>query len=218
MYQNESDKGLLMGFIADFRYRKISQTATINDLLKEIFRKSIHLTASIVPVLASFSYKWTIIALSFVICIYIICEYRRITGNPIPIVSRITAYAARKRDEGRFVLGPITMALGILLSLLLFPPEAARIGIYALAFGDGIASLAGKLYGKTKIPYSGGKTLEGSLACFVAVYFSALVVSDNPFQSFAIALLAMVIEVLPLKDYDNLIIPLVIGGFYCLLP
>lgn len=207
-----------MSFIADLRYRKISQTATINDLLKETFRKTIHIGASAVPFLATLSYKWTVISLSTVICVYIICEYRRVTGNPIPVVSRITAYAARKRDEGNFVLGSVTMALGVLLSLVLFPPEAARIGIYALAFGDGIASLAGKLYGKTRIPYSGGKTLEGSLACFIAVYVSTFVVSRNPFYSFAVALLAMLIEVLPLKDYDNLIIPLVIGGFYWLLP
>ena len=207
-----------MGFIADFRYRKISHTATINDLLKEIFRKIIHISASVVPFLAVQSYKWTVISLSIVSCIYIVCEYRRVTGNPIPIVSLVTSYAARKRDEGKFVLGPVTMALGVLFSLVLFPPEAARMGIYALAFGDGIASLAGKLYGKKRIPYSGGKTLEGSIACFIAVYISAAVVSRNPLQSLAIALLGMTIEMLPLKDYDNLIIPLVIGGFYMLLP
>lgn len=207
-----------MGLIADLRYRKISQTATINDLLKETFRKTIHIGASAVPFLAALSYKWTVISLSTVICMYIICEYRRVTGNPIPVVSRVTAYAARKRDEGNFVLGPVTMALGILFSLVLFPPATASVGIFALAFGDGIASLAGKIFGKTRIPYSGGKTLEGSTACFIAVYISTLTVSHNPFQSFAVALLAMIIEVLPLKDYDNLIIPLVIGGFYCLLP
>jgi dolichol kinase len=205
-----------MGFIADFRYRKISQTATVNDLLKETFRKSIHLCSAIVPTLAAWNYNLTVLALSGVICIYVFCEYRRLTGDPICFISGITAYAARKRDEGRFVLGPVTMALGVLFSLLLFEPTAARIAIYALAFGDGIASLAGKLFGRVKLPYAQGKTLEGSGSCFVAVYLSTFLVSYNPLLAFEVALLAMIVEVLPLKDYDNLLIPLLIGGFLTL--
>jgi phytol kinase len=211
-------KGALSGFIADFRYRKISHTATVNDLLKEFFRKSIHLCASLVPLLADWNYNWTILALSFVICLYILCEYRRLSGNPIPFISRITALAARKRDEGRFVLGPVTMALGVLATLLVFPSDAARIGIYALAFGDGIASLAGKIYGRVKIPFTGGKTIEGSFACFSAVFLSTFLVTYNPLRSLEVAVIAMLIEMLPLKDYDNLLIPLLIGGFFWLLP
>ncbi|WP_230757277.1 diacylglycerol/polyprenol kinase family protein [Teretinema zuelzerae] len=207
-----------MGIIADFRYRKISHTATVNDLLKEFFRKSIHLCASLVPFIATLNYSFTLVSLSSVICLYTFCEYRRITGNPIPFISRVTAYASRKRDEGRFVLGPVTMALGVLFALILFPPQAARVAVYALAFGDGIASLAGKLYGRIKIPRAGGKTLEGSTACFIAVYVSTLAATHDPFKSFLVALLAMTIEVLPIKDYDNLVIPLAIGAVMTLLP
>jgi dolichol kinase len=211
-------KGALMGLISDFRYRKISQSATVNDLLKEFFRKSIHICASLVPLFASINFNWTVIGLSAVICIYVFCEYRRLAGVPIPVISRITAYAARKRDEGRFVLGPVTMALGVLVTLLLFPLDTARVGIYALAFGDGIASLAGKLFGHVKIPHTGGKTIEGSFACFCAVLLSTFLVTGNPLVSFEVSLLAMVIEVIPLKDYDNLLIPVLISGFVFLLP
>lgn len=211
-------KSELMGFISDFRYRKISQTATVNDLLKESFRKSIHICAAFVPFLADWNFRWTITSLSAVICFYIYCEYRRLSGNAMPVVSKITAYAARKRDEGRFVLGPVTMALGVLFTLILFPPEAARIGIFALAFGDGIASLAGKLFGRVRLPFSKGKTLEGSSACFIAVYLSSLAVTNDPIRSFLIAFVAMAIEVLPIRDYDNLLIPVCISAFACLLP
>jgi Dolichol kinase len=211
-------KGALMGFISDFRYRKISHNSTVNDLLKEFFRKSIHLCSALVPAFAAVNYTWTLISLSLVICFYIFCEYSRLSGHAIPVISGITAYAARRRDEGRFVLGPVTMALGILFALILFPPEAAMVGIFALAFGDGIASLAGKIYGRRRIPHAGGKTLEGSSACFMAVYLSSLLVVRDPVKAFAIALLAMLIEVFPLRDYDNLLIPLLIGGFVTLLP
>ncbi len=202
-----------MGFISDFRYRKISHTATVNDLLKELFRKSIHICSSLVPFLAAWQYSATVLALSFTIVFYILCEYNRLNGSAIPIVSRVTAYAARRRDEGRFVLGPVTMGLGVLLTLVLFPPDVARVGIMALAFGDGIASLAGKVYGRIRIPGAQGKTLEGSTACFVAVYVSSIFILRDPLMAFETALLAMLIEVLPLKDYDNLIIPLAISAF-----
>lgn len=197
----------------DLRYRKISHNATVNDLLKESFRKSIHFCAAFVPILASVYFSFTVIALSIVICLYIICEYRRLAGKPIPLISRITVYAARKRDEGHFVLGPITLAFGVLSSLLFFPLEIARVGIFALAFGDGIASLAGKIYGRVKLPYTHGKSLEGSAACFVTVYVSTIICTVNPLLSLEVALLAMIIEMLPLKDYDNLLIPLLINVF-----
>ncbi|OQA63875.1 MAG: Cytidylyltransferase family protein [Spirochaetes bacterium ADurb.Bin269] len=207
-----------MGILSDFRYRKISHTATVNDFLKEVFRKGIHFCSAAVPAMAAFNFSWTVVALSAVVCFYILCEYRRLTGSPIPVVSRITAYAARKRDEGHFVLGPVTMAFGVLITLIVFPLEVGRIGIFALAFGDGIASLAGKIYGRIRIPYAGGKTLEGSSACFIAVYASTLLCTRDPLLSLEVALLAMLIEVLPLRDYDNLLIPLLISAFVYIHP
>jgi dolichol kinase len=109
------------------------------------------------------------------------------------------------------------MALGVLFALILFPLNAACVGIFALAFGDGVASLAGKLFGRVKLPHAGGKTLEGSSACFAAVYISSFCVLRDPLRAFEVALLAMLIEVLPIKDYDNLLIPVLIGGFVTLL-
>ena len=211
-------KGEFMGILSDFRYRKISHTATVNDLLKEFFRKSIHICSSAVPVFALHSHSLTVTTLSFVIAAYIVCEYRRKAGSPIPLISRITAFASRKRDEGRFVLGPVTMGLGVLFALLVLPPDSARVGIFALAFGDGIASLAGKLYGRVKIPGARGKTFEGSAACFLAVYASTFAVLHDPLESLEVALAAMLIEMLPLKDYDNMIIPLAIGSLAVFMP
>ena len=99
----------------------------------------------------------------------------------------------------------------------MLPLPCAKIGIFALAFGDGLASLAGKLFGRIKIPHTGGKTLEGSLTCFTAVFISTFIVSRNPVVSLIVALLAMLIEVFPLGDWDNMIIPAATGGLYWLL-
>lgn len=148
---------------------------------------------------------------------YIVAETLRIRGIYVPVISRVTAIAARKRDQGKFVLGPVTLSIGILLALFLFQPQASCLGIMALAFGDGIASLAGKLFGRREIPWTGGKTFEGSVACFIAVFLSSfLILRDLP-SAFALALFAAVIELLPLGDFDNIVIPVCIAGGALLL-
>lgn len=182
-----------------------------NDLTKELFRKSIHMCAAFMPLMLSFAYVPVLILLSLVLICYCIAEVFRYKGINVPIVSTITAAAARKRDENKFVLGPATLALGILLTAILFKPIPATVGILALAFGDGLASLIGKFFGRIIIPYTSGKTVAGSLTCFIAIFCSSFCVLNNVQMSFLIALVGMVIEIMPLKDFDNLLIPIIIA-------
>lgn len=200
-----------MGILSNVRYRYVSQTATVETLLKEFFRKFIHICAAFVPVIAKFNLNAACILLAVAIPVYSVCEILRLKGVNVPVISRVTAYAARSRDAGRFVLGPVTLAAGILLSLLIFPLGYASVGILALAFGDGTASLAGKIFGRRKIPGTNGKTVEGSMACFIMVFLTSLMITRNFFHALFLGISAAVFEVLPLKDYDNLIIPLLIS-------
>lgn len=186
----------------------------LNSLKKELFRKTIHLCSAFVPVLMRFAFWPIILLLILAVGLYTVCEYARLQGKTIPIVSKITETAARKRDENKFVLGPVTLVLGILFAALLLPLRSATVGIYALSFGDGLASLVGKIFGRIKIPLTQGKTVAGSMACFMAVFVSTLCVCKNPLMALIIGTCAMLIEVLPLKDYDNLLIPIAIGTIY----
>ena len=186
-------------------------------ILKELFRKSIHLCSSIIPWLLASYYWYTIWGLLIVVVLYYFCELARLEGHPVPVISLVTETASRQRDECKFVLGPVTLVLGIVFAALVLPLSCAKIGIFALAFGDGLASLAGKLFGRLKIPHTGGKTLEGSLTCFAAVFLSTYIVTRHLIPSLIIALAAMLIEVLPLGDWDNMIIPAATGGLYYLL-
>lgn len=186
-------------------------------ILKEVFRKSIHLCSSIIPFFLAAFYWPTIIALLIIVTLYCICEFARLKGHPVPLISVVTETASRQRDEDKFVLGPVTLVFGIVLSALILPLQCARVGIYALAFGDGLASLGGKLFGRIRIPFTGGKTLEGSLTCFLAVFISTYIVTGLSLISLIIAFAAMLIEVLPLGDWDNMIIPSATGGLFWLL-
>lgn len=187
------------------------------NLLKELFRKTIHICSALVPLFLKFFYLPTIILLIAALILYSISEFLRLKGHSVPLVSKITEIAARRRDENRFVLGPVTLVCGILLAALFLPLECAKVGIFALSFGDGLASLSGKLMGRVTIPGAHGKTVAGSLTCFLAVYISTFCCTQNCFLSLLIALAAMFIEMLPLSDLDNIIIPISIGGIYLLL-
>ena len=195
----------------------IVQRQRINAIFKELFRKSIHICSSFVPLFLGLAYWPVIILLVLAVIAYTVSEILRSKNINIPLISKITEIAARKRDENRFVLGPVTLVCGILLAALLLPLDCARIGIFALAFGDGLASLMGKLIGKITIPGAHGKTAAGSLTCFFAVFLSTFCCCGNCLIALIIGLCAMFIEILPLADFDNLIIPPVIGYIFLIL-
>lgn len=195
----------------------IIERKRIISLRKELFRKSIHLCSSFVPFLLSFAFLPTVILLAVALIMYCISEFLRLNNHNIPIVSRVTEIAARKRDENKFVLGPVTLVIGILVATLSLPLEYATVGIFALAFGDGLASLIGKMIGKITIPGAHGKTVAGSLSCFLAVFISTFVYCQNCYISLLVGISAMFIEVLPISDFDNIIIPISIGYLYMVL-
>ena len=195
----------------------IIERQRLNAIFKELFRKSIHICSSFIPFLLSLAYWPVITLLVLAVLVYTVSEILRSKNINIPLISKITEIAARKRDENHFVLGPVTLVSGILLAALLLPLDSARVGIFALAFGDGLASLMGKLIGKITIPGAHGKTAAGSLTCFFAVFVSTFCCCGNCLTALFVALCAMFIEILPLSDFDNLIIPPAIGFIYSVL-
>jgi dolichol kinase len=181
------------------------------ELKCEVVRKSIHFLIAFCPALAAISRPFTVALLMIGILAYTLMESLRLSGIKIPGVSSLTSMASRARERGSFVLGPVTLGFGALLALLMYPSPAASIAIYALAFGDGFASLVGKFFGRTRPLFLCGKSVEGSLACFCAVLCTSLMVSQNFRIALIAAITATAVEALPLEDYDNLALPITVG-------
>jgi len=177
----------------------------------EIIRKALHFLIALSPVMAAFNKPFTVFFLLSGTIVYSIMEYLRLSGINIPVFSRLTRIASRPRDNGHFIMGPVTLGFGALLALLLYPSPAAAIAIYALAFGDGLASLVGRFFGKWRPVFLFGKSIEGSMACFAVVFLCAFAVSNNLHIALAAAFTATIVEAMPLKDYDNLVIPVAVG-------
>ncbi|MDR1971054.1 MAG: phosphatidate cytidylyltransferase [Treponema sp.] len=194
-----------------FRDGLIRTAAGLGEFKTEILRKSIHFLIGLSPLLAGLNYPATVVLLSAGILGYVRMESLRLAGIRVPLVSSLTDMASRSRDRGHFVLGPVTLGMGALLALVMYPSPAASIAIYALAFGDGFASLVGKSLGCIRPAFLRGKSLEGSLACFCAVLVAAYGVSHDYRIALPAAFTAMVTEALPLEDYDNLALPLTVG-------
>jgi len=192
------------------RSRRLSLSFVPAWLRGELVRKSLHMLIAFVPSIASAAGVEAALALlSLGTVVFALAEYLRLNGHQVAVITPLTVLASRKRDHGRFVLGPVTLAVGAMLSLLLYPSVAAALAIYALAFGDGIASLFGRAFGQTRI--IAGKTVEGSLACFATVWFVALMVTGRMEIAMAIAVTATVLEALPTDDLDNVILPVGVG-------
>jgi uncharacterized protein (TIGR00297 family) len=123
------------------------------------------------------------------------------------------------------ILYPLTVLLLILVFYRRLEVAAAAWGI--LAFGDGMASVAGMSLGIRKLPWNPRKSWMGSLAyvLFGTVAAAVLLVWTAPNQGrsygwafalaacFATALLAAALESLPQGLDDNLGVPLVSGLF-----
>jgi len=179
---------------------------------REILRKIIHIQGLFLTLL-SFKYPHLIFFLLFtLIIIYIIVELSRLKGKNIFFLTDLILKASRERDnQKKIIKGPITLALGLILSLLIFPAPYAQIAMLSLSLGDGFSSLMGRLYGKIIIPLTDGKTLEGSLACFIASFIGIYFINHSIEKSLGLALISTSVELLPIKDFDNIIIPLVVG-------
>ena len=183
----------------------------LEELKTEIVRKAIHMAISLVPLLAAVDKGAAFAILAGGIVVYTYSEMLRSEGRSVALIAGIKELALRDRDRDRFAMGPVTLAMGAMAALFFYPEPAAAIAIYALAFGDGFASLAGKFAGKRRVPYTGGKTDVGSLACFTAVFFTTYRITGSFKNSVLIASIATLTELLPLGDFDNLIIPIVTG-------
>ena len=110
------------------------------------------------------------------------------------------------------MLGPITLGLGAMVSLMLYPEPAASIAIYALAFGDGFASLVGRLVPGPRIPFAKGKSADG-LARLLrrGVRRHAIPWSARPPRPWLVAFTATALEAFPSGDFDNLLVPVGTG-------
>ena len=180
----------------------------------EALRKSIHLLVALVPVIAAMNVALAMELLAAGTLFYVMAEHARRSGVAIGLISDLTLLASRHREKDRFVTGPVTLGIGAMLALLLYPMQASVIAIFALAFGDSFASLVGKAVGGVRVPLTAArtaKTLAGSAACLVTVTFLSVRMGADVGRALWIGVAAAVLEAYAPQDLDNVLVPVGTG-------
>jgi uncharacterized protein (TIGR00297 family) len=185
----------------------------------ELLRKSLHIAIGF----GAIALKWLPWHLAALVCVAAIFSnwllLHRIFGKRV-------ARHARGFDEGT-ILYPVA----VLLLVLVFRDRLhyAAIAWVMLAFGDGVATLAGKWMRIAPLPWNRDKSWGGLLTCFLASAIAGIAIAyfldyRHPIVVLIAAAAAAITESLALHVDDNLTVPfaasvaLVVGGMAPDLP
>jgi len=178
----------------------------------EVARQSIHIVTGLWAYLLRWVAPWWLIALALAAAAFNRWLLPRLGGRWL--------WRRHEIEAGRavgVVLYPLTVAL--LLTVFYRRPEIAAAGWGLLAFGDGAATLAGRAWGRQRLPWNSGKSWSGFLTyaavSWVAVFsLVSWIVPGRYDASFLIwvaavvAVLGALFESAPQRLDDNLGAPL----------
>ena len=148
----------------------------------------------------------------------------------IPLTFLMSPYSPLKIASGTSAaghgLGLVYYAISwTLLAYIFFDyPWVIAMGIVAMSYGDGFASLIGIKYGKRKYNLCGDiKSIEGSLTMFIVVTIVASIAllyygeSLHAFAILCMALLSTIVEGITPKGFDNITVSFSAAILYYLL-
>jgi dolichol kinase len=180
----------------------------------ELVRKAIHFGSLAVPV--GLHYASRDLGRSVVLVLALGMLTVDVVRLQVPRVRTIFYFLFGRilRDHERFnLLGSTYLLLSALICAYAFPKSIAVAALAFLVIGDTLAALVGRRWGRTRIL---DKSLEGSLACFLSCLLAGWLVrtqggelSDS--MIWLGALVATVVELLPIPLDDNMRIPLAAG-------
>jgi len=152
-----------------------------------------------------------------------------VLGNWL-VLHRIVGTAVSRHERG-YDAGIVLYPFVVMLLIVIFRNHIAYAGIgwAMLAFGDGMATLAGRAVRIAPLPWNRDKSWGGFLACIAAAFGAGWAVGawlgEHDITAIAIAALAAAIaESLPLHVDDNITVPfatavaLIIAGIHPLYP
>ena len=176
------------------------------------FRPIIHALSLAVPIVVELTSRDLAVAFLFAaVAVFTISEVVRLRGGRVPLITSFTLRMSQPGEEARFIVGPVYLAIGIVVALLIFPLNIAFASILIVGVGDPVAAYVGRKIGHLKL---GRKTLEGFMGGLVA---SSLIASllVSPVAAFVGSFAAMCLELLGVVD-DNLTMPIGAGAIMLL--
>jgi glycerol-3-phosphate acyltransferase PlsY len=181
-------------------------------LFFEIRRKLIHLVPLVIPLVSTFDLlqKTPLLIITGVSAlIALLLDIARRKPGPVRNLFMHIFGSFLRRDEKRNTVASTYYFIGIFMAMALFPRPIAEASMYILIVGDTMAAIVGMSWGRLRI---WGKSLEGTVAFFLSSCIMLAFLGRIEFQIGVIgALVASVIELLPIPFNDNLSVPISSG-------
>ncbi len=173
---------------------------------RELFRKGIHVLGAVFPFLARFHATLSISILAGAVLLYSISEVFRYMGMSFSPIALITRRAQRLDEKRGIIVGPILLGVGILLAISVFDYSMYLPAVLIVSISDCLSAIIGILFGKVYIFRSRKRTVEGSFAFFASSCI-ILFLTVDPVLAIPAALLATLLELTPVYNLDNLLVP-----------
>lgn len=188
----------------------------INIPADELKRKGFHLLSLIYAFGYWHLHKNTVIlGLSAAIAVVAVLEILRFNVPPCNEFFCKYFKGFYRAEEAKKISGLIGTLSGALITVILFKNKYMVMASFLyLAFGDSLAALAGRTFGKHKLP--AGKSLEGTMACFAACFAAGLFLFNWKF-ALAGAVIAAAVEAVPWPINDNFWMQILNAFFLTLL-
>ncbi len=178
----------------------------------EWMRKLIHLGALAIPcAYIYFDFGITVVMAAILCAIASTIEILRLTCRTVNSVFIGLVGNMLRESEHHSVSAATYMVWSSFITILVFQKPVAILALFYFIAGDGVASLIGKRFGRI---FFYGKTLEGSVSCFIVCLLIGGIMSVLPvwiwISGSAIITAA---ELAPMKINDNIRMPLIGGSF-----
>jgi phytol kinase len=210
--------GLCYGYIASLILVSGMMAGHLN-ISQRASRKFLHAMIGNLPFVIPFFTMRTapfLVAAPFIFVTFIASPY-----SPFDTLRGKLSGLSEITEEGHY-LGLILYAISYTALASLFPsrPWIIAAGILPMAYGDSAAALVGERVGKTRYGFVRDKSLEGSIAMFVASFLSLTVslfyfsylygfaAFEKMVPALAVAVVVAVVECLSPKGFDNITVPL----------
>ncbi len=206
------------------------------DYKRELQRKSFHLLSLfyvfIFYIFFPYNSKLGLFILTAILLFLIQVEFFRLElKKEIPIISSIYRRIARRKEKNQLASLVFT-TIGIILTFAIFDVRIATAAVLMMIFGDAIAAIVDKKFGKHKIPRFENRSFEGFFSqlivnLIIGIIFVKASYSLVPLFSFVkatsfsgaiiwpaaliMAFTATFVETVTRKIDDNLLIPLFAG-------
>ena len=116
----------------------------------------------------------------------------------------------RTAEESKLFMAAYFGMVGMALPILLLSTRVALASILTLAIGDPTATMVGLKYGRHKWSHNPHKSLEGSAAMGLVLFFLLLFFASPPVAGI-VAISVGLFESMPLAMSDNLLVPVFAG-------